>query len=70
LTDEKLKSKTAHDRPLLEISPVMIAAGAEAVLEVVGGADLGGSFSAPDLAERVYRAMARASQQARREPPK
>ena len=41
----------------IEITPEMIEAGAEAILGEVGGADLGGFFSAPDLAVAVYRAM-------------
>jgi hypothetical protein len=41
----------------IEITPEMIEAGEEAILEVVGGADLGGLFSASDLAEKVFWAM-------------
>lgn len=41
----------------IEITPEMIAAGEDAILCVVGGADLGGFFSARDLAERVFLAM-------------
>lgn len=40
-----------------EITPGMIAAGAEVVAEAVGGCDLGGHFSAETLAKRVYLAM-------------
>ena len=40
-----------------EITPAMIDAGEEVILCETGGADLGGLFSASDLAVRVYRAM-------------
>jgi hypothetical protein len=43
--------------PEVEITPDMVSAGEDAILGVVGGADLGGSFSAPDLAAKVYEAM-------------
>lgn len=43
----------------IEITPEMIEAGSKAILEEIGGADLGGFFSAPDLAVEVYRAMRR-----------
>jgi hypothetical protein len=49
-----------------EITPEMIAAGEKAILETVGGADLGGYFSAPDLAIEVYKAMRSADLRARR----
>src|SRR5262249_49387993 len=42
-----------------EITPQMIEAGAEAILSQIGGADLGGFFSAPELAVLVYQAMSR-----------
>ena len=42
----------------IEITPEMIEIGADVILGVVGGADLGGFFSAPELAEKVFRAMA------------
>lgn len=42
-----------------EITPAMKDAGADVILAEQGVADLGVSFSAPDLAERVYLAMAR-----------
>ena len=42
-----------------EVTPAMIEAGEETILEVVGGADLGGSFSAGDLARKVFLAMTR-----------
>lgn len=45
-----------------EITPAMIEAGEDVILGVVGGADLGGLFSASDLAERVFSAMSRARQ--------
>lgn len=41
----------------VEITPEMIKAGEMVILENVGGADLGGAFSASDLAREVYRAM-------------
>lgn len=40
------------------VTSEMIEAGATAILERVGGADLGGWFSAEELATRVYLAMA------------
>ena len=40
-----------------EITPAMIEAGVVAVLEHVGGADLGGWFSPEELAVRVFLAM-------------
>lgn len=41
----------------LEVSPEMIEAGAQAILECVGGSDLSPYFSAQQLAGEVYRAM-------------
>ena len=38
----------------------MIEIGADVILAEVGGAELGGMFSAPELARRVYLAMASA----------
>jgi hypothetical protein len=51
---------TTKDAPSaeIEVTPEMIEAGEEAILCVVGGADLGGWFSADDLAKRVFLAMA------------
>jgi len=50
-----------EDRPTLpneiEVTPAMVEAGEEVILAQVGGADLGGAFSARDLAAEVYRAM-------------
>ncbi len=43
--------------PNIEVTPEMIEAGTDAVLSVVGGADLGGLFSASELAVKVYLAM-------------
>jgi len=43
----------------VEITPEMIEAGEGVILGAVGGADLGGYFSARDLAAEVYLAMAR-----------
>lgn len=51
--------------PAIEITPEMIEAGAYEVECATGGADLGGYFSAPVWAERVYRAMAHAAPKAR-----
>lgn len=45
--------------PAIEISAGMLDAGEQAILEEVGGADLGGFFSARDLAEKVFAAMKR-----------
>jgi hypothetical protein len=39
------------------ISSKMIEVGERVILEELGGADLGGLFSAPELAEKVYLAM-------------
>jgi hypothetical protein len=47
----------APDPDTPEITPAMIEAGEIAILEVVGGADLGGLFSAADLAREVFVAM-------------
>ena len=45
--------------PEVKITPEMIEAGENVILCEVGGSyDLGPNFSAPELAERVYRAMA------------
>ena len=44
-----------------EITPAMIDAGEIAILGEVGGADLGGLFSAADLAIKVYQAMSACS---------
>jgi hypothetical protein len=46
----------------------MIEAGEEAILCQVGGADLGGFFSARDLAISVFRAMGGFDLLARRPP--
>lgn len=42
-------------------TPEMLDAGEHAVLCEVGGGDLGGYFSARDLAAEVYRVMRRAA---------
>lgn len=48
--------KASHsDSP--EITPEMIDAGEDEILGAVGGAELGGHFSARELATEVYRAM-------------
>jgi len=41
----------------IEITPAMLDAGEETILGEVGGAPLGGFFSARDLARQVYEAM-------------
>jgi hypothetical protein len=54
----------APDPDTREITPAMIEAGETAILEAVGGADLGGTFSASDLAREVFAAMVAASSRA------
>jgi len=55
--------ESGRDRPAtepideIEITPEMIEAGESVILSEVGGADLGGWFSASDLAVRVFLAM-------------
>ncbi len=46
-----------EEEPEIKITPKMMEAGADIILGSVGGADLGESFCAPDLAAKVYRAM-------------
>jgi hypothetical protein len=41
----------------IEITSAMLDAGEDAILSEVGGAPLGGFFSARDLAKQVYEAM-------------
>lgn len=41
----------------IEVTDEMIEAGEDVILSEVGGADLGGFFSAADLAKSVYLAM-------------
>ena len=43
----------------IEVTSQMIEAGADVILGETGGADLGGAFSAPNLAEQVFRAMSK-----------
>ena len=43
--------------PEIGITPEMIEAGEEVILESVGGYDLGGLFSAAFLAKKVFLAM-------------
>jgi hypothetical protein len=50
------------------ITPEMIEAGEDIILQVVGGADLGGYFSASELAMSVYQAMALRDVRDRTEP--
>ena len=40
-----------------EVTPEMLDAGEQAIWEEVGGAELGGAFSARDLAAKVFSAM-------------
>jgi hypothetical protein len=47
----------ANSTEEIEVTPEMIDAGEHAILCEVGGADLGGLFSAHELARRVYLAM-------------
>lgn len=54
------KQTEATDRPVVEINEAMIEAGESAIWSSVGGADLGGWFSARDLAVQVFQAMAAA----------
>lgn len=56
-------SAPVEPRDEIEVTSEMIEAGEWTILEKVGGADLGGSFSAADLAASVYRAMELASGQ-------
>jgi hypothetical protein len=44
-----------------EITPEMIKAGEEVILAEVGGADLGGFFSASETVQRIFIAMLRAA---------
>jgi len=52
-----------------EITLEMIDAGASVILGAVGGADLGGYFSAPKLASEVFRAMAQKASFPRKNAP-
>jgi hypothetical protein len=52
-----------------EITEEMIEAGEDALLRRLGGADLGGFFSAAELACEVYRAMTSAHHRARPKLP-
>jgi outer membrane lipoprotein SlyB len=54
---EKIKDDSAD---AIAVTPEMVEAGEDAVLGEIGGADLGGYFSASDLAIKVFRAMAAA----------
>jgi hypothetical protein len=54
---EAADPKGSAGAPEYEITPAMAEAGESEVLAVVGGADLGGWFSAHALAKRVYLAM-------------
>jgi hypothetical protein len=59
------KNHLGSDRPAqttkIEITPEMVEAGESVILERVGGADLGGFFSAAELAIEVYQAMVSSS---------
>ncbi len=48
-----------RDEEEIQITDKMLDAGEAAILGEVGGADLGGSFSARDLASAVWKAMSR-----------
>jgi hypothetical protein len=52
----------------IEITEEMIEAGEHVILCEVGGAELGGYFSAGDLAKRVYLAMRGAETPKQNEP--
>ena len=56
------------DRPAredgIEITPEMIEAAVEIIWGELGGAELGGLFSASDLASSVYLAMERSKREA------
>jgi len=52
-----METSNRHKKPEIVVTPEMIEAGEDTILGVVGGADLGGFFSAPDLAKKVYEAM-------------
>lgn len=56
MTKVYTKDSPAPDRPA--VTPAMLAAGEAVILGELGGADLGGLFSAHDLAAMVYLAMA------------
>jgi hypothetical protein len=60
-------ARDKHDNSTdeIEITPPMIEVGEDVILGVVGGADLGGLFSASDLARRVFEAMERCRLSAR-----
>jgi hypothetical protein len=51
-------SIAAAEAAAVEIGEAMVDAGADVILGELGGADLGGHFSAADLARRVYAGMA------------
>ena len=53
----------------IDVTEAMIEAGTEVILTDLGGAELGGLFSASDLASRVYRAMERSRLEATCERP-
>jgi hypothetical protein len=55
---ETARDRKAGDCSTKSPSPTMIQAGASEILAAVGGFDLGGYFSAEELALAVYQAMA------------
>ena len=57
MTDIANVADTEKPEVEIEITPEMIEAGEDVILCEVGGANLGGLFSAPELAARVFRAM-------------
>lgn len=65
---EAMRAERDELRAALEPSATMIEAGEMAILQSVGGADLGGYFSAEELAASVYRAMEAARASRPKEP--
>jgi hypothetical protein len=55
--EQDAKDAAAKPTREVEITSAMIEAGVVEIWAELGGADLGGHFSAPDLASRIYRAM-------------
>jgi hypothetical protein len=63
-----IANATTATRGEIEVTVEMVDAGEEALLADLGGADLGGNFSARELATRVYQAMHDAAPSERRVP--
>jgi len=53
-------ARGSKDGDIANVTPEMLEAGEAVILAALGGADLGGFFSAAELAAKVYRAMAAA----------